>query len=106
MRLGAYPCLVREGTLLAEIYKDVMKDGMISERHRHRYEVNNDYRDSLEEAGMHVTGTSPDGTLAEAVEIPANGFFVGVQFHPEFKSRPNRAHPLFREFVAASLGRR
>ena len=102
MRLGAYPCMIREGSMMEKAYGATE----ISERHRHRYEVNNDYRDSLEEAGLHVTGTSPDGTLAEAVEIPANGFFVGVQFHPEFKSRPNRAHPLFREFVAASLGRR
>ena len=102
MRLGAYPCMIRKGSMMEKAYGATE----ISERHRHRYEVNNDYRDSLEEAGLQVTGTSPDGTLAEAVEIPANGFFVGVQFHPEFKSRPNRAHPLFREFVAASLGRR
>ena len=66
--------------------------------------MNNDYRDSLEEAGMQVTGTSPDGTLAEVIEIPSNGFFIGVQFHPEFKSRPNKPHPLFGEFIAARLG--
>ena len=75
----------------------------ISERHRHRYEFNNIYRDALENAGLHLTGLSPDGHLVEAVEVPANRFFVGVQYHPEFKSRPNKAHPLFREFIAASV---
>ena len=73
------------------------------ERHRHRYEFNNDYRTVFEKYGMIIAGTSPDNRLVEAVEIPANDFFVGVQYHPEFKSRPNRAHPLFREFVKVSL---
>ena len=102
MRLGAYPCLVKEGTLLAEIYKDVMKDGMISERHRHRYEVNNDFRQQLIDAGMVVAGTSPDSRLVEVVELPSQDFFIGVQFHPEFKSRPNKPHPLFAAFIAAA----
>lgn len=110
MRLGAYPCIIKEGSAMEAAYSvsaqryGASYDGTISERHRHRYEVNNDYREALEEAGMMVTGTSPDGTLAEAVEIPDCRFFVGVQFHPEFKSRPNRAHPLFAAFVRAAYG--
>lgn len=99
MRLGAYPCKVREGTKLFAAYGEAL----ISERHRHRFEFNNDYRAAFESAGMVLSGTSPDGRLVEAVEIPRNRFFVGVQFHPEFKSRPNAAHPLFREFVRAAL---
>ena len=99
MRLGAYPCKVREGTKLYAAYGEAL----ISERHRHRFEFNNDYRAAFEGAGMVLSGTSPDGRLVEAVEIPRNRFFVGVQFHPEFKSRPNAAHPLFREFVRAAL---
>lgn len=99
MRLGAYPCKVREGTKLFAAYGEAL----ISERHRHRFEFNNDYREAFEGAGMVLSGTSPDGRLVEAVEIPSNRFFVGVQFHPEFKSRPNAAHPLFREFVRAAL---
>ena len=75
----------------------------IHERHRHRYEFNNQYRENIEKKGMVITGTSPDGRLVEAVEIPENRFHVGVQYHPEFKSRPNQAHPLFREFVKAAL---
>ena len=99
MRLGAYPCRVREDTLLAKAYGKEE----IQERHRHRYEFNNDYREAVEAAGMVISGTSPDGRLVEAVEIPALRFFVAVQYHPEFKSRPNHAHPLFREFIKASL---
>ena len=99
MRLGAYPCKVREGTRLFAAYGNAL----ISERHRHRFEFNNDYREAFEGAGMVLSGTSPDSRLVEAVEIPNNRFFVGVQFHPEFKSRPNAAHPLFREFVRAAL---
>ncbi len=99
MRLGAYPCKVRAGTSLYAAYGEES----ISERHRHRFEFNNDYREAFEGAGMVLSGTSPDGRLVEAVEIPSNRFFVGVQFHPEFKSRPNAAHPLFREFVRAAL---
>ncbi len=99
MRLGAYPCKIREGSELERAYGC----SLISERHRHRYEFNNDYREKIEQYGMKISGTSPDNRLVEAVEIPENDFFVAVQYHPEFKSRPNRAHPLFREFVRASL---
>ncbi len=99
MRLGAYPCNIVPGSMMEKAYGC----REISERHRHRYEFNNIYRDALENAGLHLTGLSPDGHLVEAVEVPANRFFVGVQYHPEFKSRPNKAHPLFREFIAASV---
>jgi len=78
-------------------------DELIYERHRHRYEFNNEYREQLEKAGMRFTGTSPDGRLVEIVEIPDHPWFLAVQFHPEFTSRPNRPQPLFREFVAAAL---
>ena len=77
----------------------------ISERHRHRYEFNNDYRQALTAAGLVLSGLSPDGRLVETVELPGRAFFVGVQYHPEFKSRPNKAHPLFRGFIAAALAR-
>ena len=99
MRLGAYPCRIAKGTKMEKAYGK--KD--ISERHRHRFEFNNEYREEFEKAGMKIAGTSPDGRLVEAVEIPAHPFFVGVQFHPEFKSRPNSAHPLFREFIRAAV---
>ena len=94
MRLGAYPCKVLGKRMLEAYGEDT-----VSERHRHRFEFNNDFRAAFEENGMKIAGTSPDGSLVEAVEYPANDFFVGVQFHPEFKSRPNSAHPLFREFI-------
>ena len=100
MRLGAYPCKVKEGTRLYGAYQRPL----IFERHRHRYEFNNDYRERFERAGMSLSGLSPSGELVEAVELPDHPFYVGVQFHPEFKSRPNQAHPLFREFVGAALG--
>lgn len=99
MRLGAYPCVIRSGSILEQAYGK--KE--IQERHRHRYEFNNEYREAIQLAGMDVTGTSPDGRLVEAVEIPVLRFFVGVQYHPEFKSRPNAAHPLFRELVRAAM---
>lgn len=99
MRLGAYPCRIKEGTLLEECYGKKL----IQERHRHRYEFNNEYREEFEKHGMVLAGTSPDGTLVEAVEIPADDFFVGVQYHPEFKSRPDRPHPLFSGFMKAAL---
>ncbi len=99
MRLGAYPCVIRSGSILDRAYGK--KE--IQERHRHRYEFNNEYREAIQLEGMEVTGTSPDGRLVEAVEIPALRFFVGVQYHPEFKSRPNAAHPLFRELVRAAM---
>ncbi len=95
MRLGAYPCRITPGSLLEKAYGTLE----ISERHRHRFEYSNAYRERLTAAGLSVAGTSPDGTLVEAVEAPAGRFHVGVQFHPEFKSRPDKAHPLFREFV-------
>lgn len=98
MRLGAYPCEVKKGSMLEKSYGA----SEVFERHRHRYEFNNKYRQLFEENGMLISGVSPNGVLVEAVEIPANDFFVGVQYHPEFKSRPNHAHPLFREFVRAA----
>jgi len=99
MRLGAYPCRLQEGTRSFAAYG--VKE--ISERHRHRYEVNNAYRDTLQEHGMVLSGLSPDGRLVEMVELPDHPWFVGCQFHPEFKSRPMDPHPLFREFVRAAL---
>ena len=101
MRLGAYPCKIAENTKLRAAYGV----GEISERHRHRFEFNNEYRSVFERAGMKLSGLSPSGELVEAVELTDADFYVGVQFHPEFKSRPNAAHPLFREFVAAALRR-
>lgn len=99
MRLGAYPCVITPGTALERLYGQ--KE--IQERHRHRYEFNNDFRAEFEENGMVIAGTSPDGRLVEAVENPSCDFFVAVQYHPEFKSRPNRPHPLFLGFIEASL---
>ena len=99
MRLGKYPCITAEGTKLRECYGKEE----IDERHRHRYEFNNDYRAEMQNHGLVISGTSPDGRLVEAVELPGRDFHVGVQFHPEFKSRPNRAHPLFKGFIAAAL---
>ena len=102
LRLGKYPCVLKPGTAIAACY-DARE---ISERHRHRYEFNNAYRDALQAAGLTLSGLSPDGRLVETVEIPGEPFFIGVQFHPEFKSRPNRPHPLFLGFVKASAGTR
>ena len=99
MRLGAYPCAVTPGTKLAQAYGQEE----VAERHRHRYEFNNSYREKFTEAGMVFSGLSPDGRLVEAVELPDKKFFVGVQYHPEFKSRPTHAHPLFRELIRAAL---
>ena len=99
MRLGAWPCRIAPGTTMERCYGALE----ISERHRHRYEFNNDYRAALTGAGLVVSGTSPDGALVETVEIKDSPFFVGVQFHPEFKSRPNKPHPLFLGFVKAVL---
>ena len=101
LRLGAYPCKIAPGTQMAACYGETL----ISERHRHRYEFNNTFRDALAGAGLVLSGSSPDGTVVETVELPAetNPFFVGVQFHPEFKSRPNRPHPLFSGFIKAAL---
>ena len=99
LRLGAYPCKLRENTLARDAY------GMeeISERHRHRYEFNNDYRQKLEETGLVISGTSPDNNLVEIVELAEHPWFLGCQFHPEFKSKPMRPHPLFRDFIAAAI---
>ena len=98
MRLGAYPCIAPEGSVLRDIYGT----GEITERHRHRYEFSNEFRDEFTAAGMQIAGTSPDGRLVESVALPENRFHVGVQYHPEFKSRPNKAHPVFREFIRAA----
>jgi len=99
MRLGAYPCFLKPGTKIAEIYGT----HLVYERHRHRYEVNPRYHEILERHGMVLGGISPDGKLVEAIELSDHPFFVATQFHPEFKSRPNRPHPLFASFIAASL---
>jgi CTP synthase len=99
MRLGACPCVILGDTRMHRTYDSEE----ISERHRHRYEFNNNFREAVEDAGLRIVGQSPDGRLVEAVEIPENDFFIGVQYHPEFKSRPNRAHPLFREFTRAAM---
>lgn len=101
MRLGAYPCSIAEGSILEMAYGAKQ----IQERHRHRYEFNNEFREEITAAGMQIAGTSPDGRLVEAVELPDHKYYVGVQYHPEFKSRPDNAHPLFRELVRASYGR-
>jgi CTP synthase len=101
-RLGAWPCHLKAGTKARAAYgADV-----VSERHRHRYEVNNHYRERLAAAGLVFSGTSPDGTLVEAIELPNHPWFVAVQAHPEFKSKPTQPHPLFRDFIGASLERR
>lgn len=99
MRLGSYPCIIKPGTIMEKAYGSLN----ITERHRHRYEFNNIFRSEFEEKGIVFAGTSPDQRLVEAIEIPANKFFIGVQYHPEFKSRPNKAHPIFREFIKASI---
>jgi len=99
MRLGAYPAVLEAGSLVADIYGRTE----ISERHRHRYEVNVAYRDALEQVGVKVSGLSPDGKLPEIVEIPDHPWFIGVQFHPELKSRPFEPHPLFASFIAAAV---
>ncbi|MCA9618551.1 MAG: CTP synthase, partial [Myxococcales bacterium] len=102
MRLGAYPCELADGTRAAKIYGK----RRISERHRHRYEVSNVYRDRLTEAGLVLSGLSPDGRLVEMIELSDHPYFVACQFHPEFKSQPLRAHPLFARFVEAAIARR
>ncbi len=95
MRLGAYPCVLADGSLAKKLYKKKN----ILERHRHRYEFNNDYKEKLEKTGLLCSGVSPDGKLVEMVEIPTHKFFIASQFHPEFKSRPDRAHPMFLGFI-------
>ena len=97
--MGAYPCIIQSGTRAQTAYKT----DYISERHRHRYEVNNKFRRTLTEHGMIFSGLSPDRELVEMIEIPEHTWFLGCQFHPELKSRATKAHPLFREFVKAAL---
>ena len=101
LRLGAYPCVIQPGTVMERCYGA----RKISERHRHRYEFNNEYRDALTQVGLTLSGLSPDGRLVETVELTDRPFYVGVQYHPEFKSRPNKAHPLFKGFIQAALER-
>jgi len=98
MRLGKYPCNLKEGSLAREAYGT----DAIDERHRHRYEVNPEYVPQLEDRGFHVTGISPDGKFVEIVELADHPWFLGCQFHPEYRSRPTAPHPLFRSFVAAA----
>ncbi len=100
MRLGSSPCVLREGTKVREVYATET----IHERHRHRYEVNNHYRAALEEKGLRIAGTSPDGKLVEVIELDDHPWFVACQYHPEFLSKPNAPHPLFSGFVRAALG--
>ena len=101
MRLGVYPCVLDDQSRSGQAYGE----GPVDERHRHRYEFNNSYRSIMEDNGMLLAGVSPDGRLVEIVEIPDHPWFVGSQFHPEFKSRPNNPHPLFRDFVGAAVAR-
>jgi CTP synthase len=104
MRLGHYPCLLKPGTLAASAYDDVVQ--AVDERHRHRFEVNNTFRDELEQAGLIFSGLSPDGRLVEVAEIEGHPFMLGSQYHPEFQSRPNKPHPLFDAFISAAITHR
>jgi CTP synthase len=99
IRLGGWPCKLIKGTKLEKAYKKYGSSDIVSERHRHRYEFNNDYRDTFENLGLKIAGASPDGKIVEAIEIKDHPFFIGVQFHPEYISRPLTPHPLFVEFV-------
>jgi CTP synthase len=102
MRLGLQTCVLRPGSLAHRAYGA----DEVLERHRHRYEFNNGYRMHMEDTGLIPTGTSPDGSLVEIIEVPDHPWFLAVQFHPEFRSKPTKAHPLFRDFIAAALARR
>lgn len=102
MRLGSYPCKISENSIMMAAYKSEF----INERHRHRYEFNNNYRDLMINAGLKISGTSPNGNIVETVEISEHPFYIGVQFHPEFKSRPNKAHPLFIQLVKSATERK
>jgi CTP synthase len=102
MRLGAYPCRIQPGTLAAEIFATEE----IQERHRHRYEVNQKYLTALREAGLVVSGISPDGKFVEMVELPSHPWFLGCQFHPEYQSKPTEPHPLFVSYIRAALRER
>ena len=99
LRLGAYPCRLDKDTKAYKLYG--RED--ISERHRHRYEVNNDFREALTKAGLKISGVSPDGRIVEMMEFPSHPWFLATQAHPEFKSRPNKAHPLFSGFISAAI---
>ena len=99
MRLGAYDCKISKGSKIEDIYKK----SLISERHRHRYEVNINYKDVLEKSGLKFSGLSPDGLLPEIIELEGHPWFIGVQFHPELKSKPFDPHPLFVSFINAAL---
>ncbi|MCJ7551100.1 MAG: CTP synthase, partial [Anaerolineae bacterium] len=101
MRLGSYPCNLEPGTKAMQAYRI----DKVAERHRHRFEFNNAYRETLAEAGMIFSGLSPDGRLVEIAELRGHPWMLGSQFHPEFKSRPQRPHPLFRDFVGAAIDR-
>ena len=105
MRLGVYPCQLQPGTKAAQAYQAMGYGEVVNERHRHRFEFNNHYRQEMEDAGMVFSGLSPDGRLAEIAELADHPFMVGCQFHPEFKSRPNKPHPLFEAFVEAAIAR-
>jgi CTP synthase len=100
MRLGAYPARLADGSLVREVYANAAE---IRERHRHRFEVNVGYKDRLEDVGLRFSGMSPDGVLPEIVERPEHPWFIGVQFHPELKSKPFDPHPLFRGFIGAAV---
>jgi CTP synthase len=102
MRLGLYPCAFAEGSLARAAYGA----DLVHERHRHRYEFNNQYRQQFSNHGLSFSGTSPDGKLVEVIELPGHPWFLAVQCHPEFRSKPTQPHPLFRSFVQASLARR
>jgi len=106
IRLGGWPCELKKGTHLAKSYEKFTDKKVVSERHRHRYEFNNDYREMFANLGLIVAGTSPDGQIVEAVEIKNHPFFIGVQFHPEYISRPLAPHPLFVEFVKVCKGKK
>jgi CTP synthase len=106
IRLGGWPCKIKEGTHLAKAYAKYGKKGTVSERHRHRYEFNNAFREQYEKAGLTICGTSPDGKIVEAVEITKHPFFIGTQFHPEYISRPLDPHPLFVEFIRVCADRK
>jgi CTP synthase len=99
MRLGSYPCVLKENTLALRVYGKKN----INERHRHRYEFNTKYRRQIEEAGLVLSGTSPDGNLVEMVELPNHRWFLASQFHPEFKSRPLECHPMFKSYIRAAI---
>ncbi len=100
MRLGSYPCRLVDGTKAKEAYEGA---DMINERHRHRFEFNNEFREECEKNGLIISGTSPDNRLVEIVELKDHPWFVAAQFHPEFKSRPTRSHPLFKNLIKASI---